>query len=123
MRADGTLAGPIPRRHPYWIPAIILLIGLAKDIIQRKEDALLIEKINSDQQRRLYETVTSTTPDLLYVFDLDYRMWGKLWEEAIGRRLLDNGYEPWYAEMHEKESMLLILLSDIMINVFDGYMR
>lgn len=71
----------------------------------------------ADQQKRVYETITSGTPDLMYVFDLDYRftyanqallaMWGKTWENAIGKGLLENGYEPWHAEMHEREIDLI----------------
>jgi PAS domain S-box-containing protein len=67
----------------------------------------------SDQQKRVYETIISGTPDLMYVFDLDYRfsyansallsMWGKTWDNAVGKSLLANGYEPWHAEMHERE--------------------
>jgi PAS domain S-box-containing protein len=66
-----------------------------------------------DRQKRIYETITSGTPDLMYVWDLDYRftyvnsallaMWGKTWDNAIGKTLLENGYEPWHAEMHERE--------------------
>ena len=67
----------------------------------------------AEQQKRIYEAITSNTPDLMYVFGLDYRftyansalleMWGKTWENAIGKTLLENGYEPWHAEMHERE--------------------
>jgi PAS domain S-box-containing protein len=67
----------------------------------------------SERQTRVYESITSGTPDLMYVFDLNYRftyanqallaMWGKTWENAIGKTLLENGYEPWHAEMHERE--------------------
>ncbi|WP_431844442.1 PAS domain-containing protein [Pedobacter superstes] len=49
----------------------------------------------------------------MYVFDLNYRftyankalldMWGKTSEETIGKTLLENGCEPWHAEMHERE--------------------
>ena len=66
-----------------------------------------------EEQRRLYETINGNTPDLIYVFGLDYRfqyanqallnMWGKTQEEAFGKSLLENGYEPWHAEMHERE--------------------
>jgi len=65
------------------------------------------------RRQRLYEAVVSNTPDLIYVFDLDYRftyannallaMWGKTWEESIGRRCEELGYELWHAEMHERE--------------------
>lgn len=66
-----------------------------------------------EESKRLYEAITQNTPDLIYVFGLDYRftyanealleMWGKTWEESVGRKLLENGYEPWHAEMHERE--------------------
>jgi PAS domain S-box-containing protein len=67
----------------------------------------------ADQQKRVYETITSGTPDLMYVWDLNYRftyvnkallqMWGKTWDTAIGKGLRENGYEEWHAEMHERE--------------------
>jgi PAS domain S-box-containing protein len=117
LRADGTPGWTFSKAVPILDEQgdIIEWFGTAKDITQRKEaeEALVKEKAQSDQQRRLYETVTSSTPDLLYVFDLDYRftyanqalldMWGKTWEDAIGKRFLENGYEPWHAEMHERE--------------------
>lgn len=62
---------------------------------------------------RLYEAILSATPDLVYVFDIDHRftyanqalldMWGKTWAEAIGKNCLELGYEPWHAEMHDRE--------------------
>jgi len=67
----------------------------------------------SDRQKRLFEAFISSTPDLVYVFDLDYRftfanealleMWGRTSEDSIGKNLLEIGYEPWHAEMHERE--------------------
>jgi PAS domain S-box-containing protein len=66
-----------------------------------------------DRLRRLYDTILSATPDLVYVFGLDHRftyanaallrMWGRTWEEAIGRNCLELGYEPWHAAMHDRE--------------------
>ena len=117
LRADGTPGWTLSKAIPILDENgdIIEWFGIAKDISERKvaEDNLLKTKLQSDQQRRLYETITSSTPDLLYVFDLDYRftyvnqallnMWGKTWEDSIGKTLLENGYEPWHAEMHEKE--------------------
>jgi len=77
------------------------------------QDDLKKAREQSEQQKRVYETIISGTPDLMYVFDLDYRftyansallsMWGKTWDHAIGKGLLENGYEPWHAEMHERE--------------------
>jgi PAS domain S-box-containing protein len=94
---------------------ILEWVGTASDITDRKlsKDNINDAWILSKQQKRVYETIISGTPDLMYVFDLNYRftyannalltMWGKTWETAIGRNLLENGYEPWHAEMHEKE--------------------
>ena len=60
-----------------------------------------------------YDAILSSTPDLVYVFDLQHRftyanqalltMWGKSWEEAIGKNCLELGYEPWHAAMHDRE--------------------
>lgn len=81
--------------------------------IMRVQQQLREARERAEQQKRVYETITSGTPDLMYVFGLDYRftyansallaMWGKTWENAIGKSLLENGYEPWHAEMHERE--------------------
>ena len=67
----------------------------------------------SERLRRLYETVLSATPDFVYVFSLDHRvlyandslirMWGKGRDGAIGKTFLEIGYEPWHAEMHDRE--------------------
>lgn len=84
---------------------------LASQAVISLENSTLTER--SEQQRRLYEAILASTPDLVYVFGLDYRftyanptllaMWGKTWEQSIGKRLIDLGYEPWHAEMHERE--------------------
>ncbi|HYD19668.1 MAG TPA: PAS domain-containing protein [Patescibacteria group bacterium] len=73
----------------------------------RAADALL------QREKRLYETILSATPDFIYTFDHSRRftfanralleMWGKSWEEAVGKSFLEIGYEPWHAEMHERE--------------------
>ncbi len=66
-----------------------------------------------EQERRLYDTVLSNTPDLVYVFDLNHRfiyankallaMWGRTAQEAHGRNCLELGYEPWHAALHDRE--------------------
>ena len=30
-------------------------------------------------------------------------MWGRTWDEAIGKNCLELGYEPWHAAMHDRE--------------------
>ena len=81
----------------------------ARDLLARVEAqlqraharALARVTASSEQQRRLYETILSSTPDLVYVFGLDHRftyanhallnMWGKTWDEAIGKNCLELG--------------------------------
>ncbi len=65
------------------------------------------------RQLRLYQAVLSNTPDLVYIFDLQGRfkyanqallnMWGRSWDDAIGKNCLELGYEPWHAAMHDRE--------------------
>jgi len=79
----------------------------------RSDSALEEVSRRSEQRRRLYETFLSHTPDLAYVFDLEHRftyanevllaMWGRNWDESIGKTCLELGYEPWHAEMHGRE--------------------
>lgn len=115
--ADGTLGWTYSRAVPILDEQgkITEWFGAANDVTARHrvEEALRVARDAAEQQKRLYETITSNTPDLIYVLDLDYRftyandalltMWGKTWDNAIGKRLLENGYEPWHAEMHERE--------------------
>jgi PAS domain S-box-containing protein len=61
----------------------------------------------------LYETALFNTPDFVYIFDLNHRFiyanpallttWGRTPEDAIGKNCLELGYEPWHAQMHDKE--------------------
>lgn len=83
------------------------------------ENAKLYQEVKTsrdelEKQKRLYEAVTENTPDLVYVFDLEYRftfandallkMWGKkTLDEATGKGLRELGYEEWHAAMHERE--------------------
>jgi PAS domain S-box-containing protein len=89
--------------------------GTASDVTARKEaqEALARVTEESERRKRLYETALSNTPDLVYVFGPDHRfyyaneallrMWGKTWDEAIGKTCLELGYEPWHASMHDEE--------------------
>ncbi|WP_170977329.1 PAS domain-containing protein [Halorussus salinisoli] len=91
------------------------MYGATADITERKEAEAELKKVTAEaeEQQRLYETIISSTPDLIYAFDLDYRftfandavleMWGRTREESIGKTLREIGYEPWHAEMHERE--------------------
>lgn len=65
---------------------------------------------------RLYETILSATPDLIYNFDFSepeprfsyaneglVQMLGRPAEQIIGKTLRELGYEDWHAEMHHRE--------------------
>lgn len=110
IRVDGSLGWTFSRAIPVLDDKgqIVEWFGAASDVTLRKAAE---EKLAS--QRRFYHAILSTTPDLAYVFDLNHRfvyandsllkMWGKTWEEAIGKTCLQLGYEPWHAAMHNDE--------------------
>jgi PAS domain S-box-containing protein len=117
IRVDGSLGWTFSRAVPLLDMEgnIVEWVGAARDITGRKESekALVRLTADSEQQRRLYQTILSSTPDLVYVFDLNHRFtyankallttWGKTAEEAIGKNCLELGYEPWHAAMHDRE--------------------
>ena len=81
--------------------------------LKRGEQELARVTQQSQQRQRLYEAALSNTPDLVYVFGLDHRflyaneglltMWGRTWDEAIGKNCLELGYPSWHAAMHDRE--------------------
>ncbi|MCX6212858.1 PAS domain S-box protein [Spirosoma sp.] len=93
----------------------IRFAGVAQEVTEQAETRQREAAVHqlAQRQQRIYEAITASTPDLMYVFDFTYRftyanqallaMWGKTWEESIGKTLLENGYEPWHARMHEQE--------------------
>jgi PAS domain S-box-containing protein len=117
LRANGHPGWTFSRAIPILNAAgeITEWFGTATDITDRRkiEEELLLIREDLERSKRLYETITDTTPDLIYVFDLQYRftyankallaMWGKTWEESIGQGLRSLGYEEWHASMHERE--------------------
>lgn len=86
-----------------------------RDISERKEaeEELARATAETARQKRLYETILSSTPDFVYVFSLDHKvlyanesliaMWGCGREGAIGKTFLEIGYPAWHAEMHGRE--------------------
>jgi PAS domain S-box-containing protein len=80
---------------------------------KRADDERTSQAKDAERRRRLYDAALSNTPDLVYVFDLDHRfiyvndgllrMWGRTWDEAIGKTCLELGYESWHAAMHDRE--------------------
>lgn len=98
--ADGEVSG-------------VLVHGIDLTERKRAEERLAMVTLGSERSRRLYETVLSNVPDLVYVFNRDCRftfanqalltMWGKTWEEACGKNCLELGYPAWHAAKHERE--------------------
>jgi len=92
-----------------------LLVVTTEDITDKKQSEIALNKAldAAEKQKRLYDSIANTTPDLVYIFDLDYKftyankallaMWGKTAADAIGKGLRENGYEEWHALMHEQE--------------------
>ena len=85
--------------------------GLAvyfRDLSERK-----LEQEEAARIERAYKAALSNTPDLVYVFDLNHRfvyanealltMWGRTWNDAIGKTCLELGYPEWHAAMHDRE--------------------
>ena len=117
IRVDGSIGWTVSRAIPLTDSEgnITEWFGAARDVTESKlaEQALVRLTAESEQQRRLYQTILSSTPDLVYVFDLQHRftyanealltMWGKTAEEALGKNCLELGYEPWHAAMHDRE--------------------
>jgi two-component system, chemotaxis family, sensor kinase Cph1 len=94
--------------------ALSATLGASDPSGDEKLARMLRESIErNERQRRLYQTILSNTPDLIYVFDLKHRftyanealltMWGKTWEEAIGKNCLELGYPEWHAKMHDED--------------------
>jgi PAS domain S-box-containing protein len=117
IRADGTLGWTHSRAVPILDDAghIIEWFGTASDVTRQKQAEERVHRVTaeSERMRRLYETVLSATPDFVYVFSLDHRvlyandslirMWGRGRDGALGKTFLEIGYEPWHAEMHDRE--------------------
>ncbi len=89
--------------------------GVVIDVTDQKEAQKELSRVQAEaeRRRRLYDTILTNTPDLAYVFDLDHRfiyannvllrMWGRTWDEAIGKTCHELGYEAWHASMHDQE--------------------
>jgi PAS domain S-box-containing protein len=117
IRADGTLGWTHSRAVPIFDDHghIIEWFGTASDVTRQKQAEERVHRVTaeSERMRRLYETVLSATPDFVYVFSLDHRvlyandslirMWGRGRDGALGKTFLEIGYEPWHAEMHDRE--------------------
>lgn len=116
-RVDGTYGWTLSRAVPILDGKgeIREWLGTARDVTAAHETLGDLARVTADSERQkhFYETLISSTPDLVYAFDRQYRftfanqalltMWGRTLEDSVGKRLIEVGYEPWHAEMHERE--------------------
>jgi PAS domain S-box-containing protein len=91
------------------------LIPSAMDITGRKqsEEKLRQTAERYEQQVRIFDGITSTTPDFMYLFDLQGRflyannrlleVWGMKFPDVIGKTCRELGYEQWHHDMHMRE--------------------
>ncbi len=89
--------------------------GTVGDVTDRKTAELAARDLAEryERQSRLFERIASSTLDFIYVFDLTGRflyanrrlleVWGKTFDEAVGRSLHELGYPDWHAQMHLRE--------------------
>lgn len=95
--------------RPAKVAAVIQDVAVRKQ--SESEGRNRLEEL--ERQARLFEGVSFTTPDFLYVFDLEGRfiyanrrllqVWGLSLQEVVGRTCLQLGYEQWHHDMHMRE--------------------
>jgi PAS domain S-box-containing protein len=88
---------------------------IARDISARHQrEAALREAVRRyEREVRLFEGIASTTPDFVYLFDLQGRflyanrrlldVWGMHLADAVGKTCRELGYEQWHHDMHMRE--------------------
>jgi PAS domain S-box-containing protein len=81
--------------------------------LERAEAAQREAVARYERQVRLFEGVASTTPDFVYLFDLQGRflyanrrlleVWGLELRDAVGKTCRELGYEQWHHDLHMRE--------------------
>ncbi|MBA4055809.1 MAG: hypothetical protein C0490_13925 [Marivirga sp.] len=120
---DGTFSGYIGFCSDIQDRKDLELALSAKSVALEQSDIQLratIEK--SESATRLYETILSATPDFVYIFEFGsnehnhtfgyaneglLKMFGRTFEETVGKTFLEIGYEPWHADLHNQEIELV----------------
>jgi PAS domain S-box-containing protein len=94
---------------------VVRWLGTNTDITEQLqvEAALAAERDRSEHERRLYDTLLSSTPDQVCVFGLDRRFiyvnpallktLGRSRNEVIGKSCSEAGFEPQQAAKHDEE--------------------
>lgn len=116
-RVDGTLGWALSRAVPRLDAngEILEWVGTATDITASKqtEQNLREAVARYEHQVRLFDSVVSTTPDFVYLFDRQGRflyanprlleVWGIKLADAVGKTCRELGYEQWHHDMHMRE--------------------
>jgi len=86
-----------------------------REISERKRIREKLQETTArhEQHMRLFDGVASTTPDFVYVFDLQGRflyanrrlleVWGMELPDVVGKTCRELGYEQWHHDMHMRE--------------------
>ncbi|MBI5446104.1 MAG: response regulator [Deltaproteobacteria bacterium] len=94
---------------------VIGSVSVVRDITEgmRAEEALRESLERYERQVRLFECVASTTPDFVYLFDLQGRFLyanrrllevsGMALPDVVGKTYRELGYEQWHHDMHMRE--------------------
>ena len=79
-----------------------------RDVTAHKREQSRLERVE-----RAYRAALSNTPDMVFVFDREHRfvyaneallaLWGRTWDEAIGKTCQELGYPRWRAEWRDRE--------------------
>ena len=94
--------------------------GVLQDITAEKKVASDLQELAATYERqvRLFEQISASTLDFIYVFDTTGRflyanrrlleVWGVTYEQAVGKTLDQLGYPDWHVQMHMRELALVI---------------
>jgi PAS domain S-box-containing protein len=87
--------------------------AMKREAVEALGEYLAEARAGWERQVRLLEGVASTTPDFVYLFDLEGRfvyanrrlleVWGVSLDQAVGRTPRELGYEQWHHDMHMRE--------------------
>jgi PAS domain S-box-containing protein len=87
-------------------------VELRRDLAPHGQESREAEESHA-RQLRLFDGVASTTPDFVYVFDLEGRfqyanqrlleVWGMRLDDVVGKTCRELGYEQWHHDMHMRE--------------------
>jgi PAS domain S-box-containing protein len=121
--ADGTFTGYIGYCADIQDRKDLELALSAKSAALEETDIQLRASIKKSESRtRLYETILSAMPDFVYTFEFgahenDHRfgyanqgllkMFGRTFEETVGKTFMEVGYEQWHADLHNREIELV----------------